>query len=154
MNKEELIKDQFPNDEFLQSGVLQIVDKCTADLEKENAELKKKVKSLEGNMSLHEGILWNDLHKLEKENAELKSRDCWKGCLYASGKSELIHEFLQLKYNLTKAKEIMQKLIANAPDTYSGTNIELQQKKMFSFQDAVNKAEQFLNSEVENDSNS
>ena len=46
--------------------------------------------------------------------------------------------------NLANAKEIMQKLIANAPDTYSGTNIELQQKKMFSFQDAVNKAEQFL----------
>lgn len=45
---------------------------------------------------------------------------------------------------LTKAKEIMQKLIANAPDTYSGTNIELQQRKMFSFQDAINKAEQFL----------
>lgn len=45
---------------------------------------------------------------------------------------------------LSKAKEIMQKLIANAPDTYSGTNIELQQKKMFTFQDAVNKAEQFL----------
>lgn len=48
------------------------------------------------------------------------------------------------KEQLTKAKEIMQKLIANAPDTYSGTNVELQQKKMFSFQDAINKAEQFL----------
>ena len=47
---------------------------------------------------------------------------------------------------LAKAKEIMQKLITNAPNTYSGTNIELQQKKMFSFQDAVNKAEKFLNS--------
>lgn len=34
MTKEELIKNQFPNDEFLQSSVLQIVDKCVADLEK------------------------------------------------------------------------------------------------------------------------
>lgn len=50
-----------------------------------------------------------------------------------------------VKYDqLIKAKEIIQQLIANAPNTYSGTNIELQQKKMFSFQDAVNKAEQFL----------
>jgi len=49
-----------------------------------------------------------------------------------------------LSDNLAKAKEIMQKLITNAPNTYSGTNIELRQKKMFSFQDAVNKAEQFL----------
>ncbi len=46
--------------------------------------------------------------------------------------------------DLCKAKEIIQKLIANAPNTYSGTDVELQQKKMFSFQDAVNKAEQFL----------
>jgi len=54
-----------------------------------------------------------------------------------------------LSKQLTNAKEIMQKLITNAPDTYSGTNIELQQKRMFSFQDAVNRAQQFLNSEVE-----
>ena len=33
MTKDELIKNQFPNDEFLQSAVSQIVDKCTADLE-------------------------------------------------------------------------------------------------------------------------
>lgn len=46
-----------------------------------------------------------------KENAELKSRDCWKGCLYASGKSKLIHEYLQQKYNLTKAEKILAKLL-------------------------------------------
>lgn len=33
MNKEELIKSQFPNDEFLRAAVLRIVDKCVADLE-------------------------------------------------------------------------------------------------------------------------
>lgn len=43
-----------------------------------------------------------------------------------------------------KLKDIIRQLIANAPNTYSGTNIELQQKKMFSFQNAVNKAKQFL----------
>ena len=43
-----------------------------------------------------------------------------------------------------EAREIIRQLIANAPNTYSGTDIELQQKKMFSFQDAVNKAEQFI----------
>lgn len=52
--------------------------------------------------------------------------------------------FEENRLQISKAKEIMQKLIANAPDTYSGTNIELQQKKMFSFQNAVNKAMQFI----------
>lgn len=46
MTKDELIKNQFPNDEFLQSAVSQIVDKCTADLEKENVELKNQQFSL------------------------------------------------------------------------------------------------------------
>ena len=33
MSEEELIKSQFPNDEFLQSAVLQIVNKCVYNLE-------------------------------------------------------------------------------------------------------------------------
>ena len=40
MNKDELIKNQFPNDEFLQSAVSQIVDTCVADLEKQIVPLK------------------------------------------------------------------------------------------------------------------
>lgn len=44
----------------------------------------------------------------------------------------------------TEAKEIIKELVKNSPDTYSGTNIELQQKKMFAFQNAVNKVEAFL----------
>lgn len=40
MTKEEIIKDQFPNDEFLQGGVLYVVDKCTAELEKQIDDLK------------------------------------------------------------------------------------------------------------------
>lgn len=47
-----------------------------------------------------------------EENEEIKeSRDCWKGCLYASGKSELILEYLQQKYNLIKAKELLAKWV-------------------------------------------
>lgn len=49
-------------------------------------------------------------------------------------------EVLELNEKLVKAKEIIEKLLKNAPDTYSGTNIELQQKKMFAFQNAVEQA--------------
>lgn len=48
---------------------------------------------------------------------------------------------------LKVAKDIINRLITNAPDTYSGTNIELQQKKMFAFYNAKNDAEEFLKSE-------
>ena len=41
-------------------------------------------------------------------------------------------------------KQLLKTIIDNAPNTYSGTNIELQQKKMFAFQNAINKAEAFL----------
>ena len=40
MTKEELIKNQFPNDEFLQSAVSQIVDKCVAELEQQIEKMK------------------------------------------------------------------------------------------------------------------
>ena len=49
-----------------------------------------------------------------------------------------------LKGELADAKDIIRELVKNSPDTYSGTNIELQQKKMFAFQNVVNKAEAFL----------
>ena len=89
----------------------------------------------------------NGIAELEKENAELKEefkkwKDEWQEQVQKAT-DEGYARTLQI-IQLSKAKEIMQKLIANAPDTYSGTNIELQQKKMFTFQDAVNKAEQFL----------
>ena len=93
--------------------------------------------------------------EIYKENAELKETlRTYNGCGdwdndFHTCRVYLQHEELQMYiHQLTTAKEIMQKLIANAPDTYSGTNIELQQKKMFAFQNAINKAEQFL-SEVE-----
>lgn len=70
--KEEL-KDEMKNrislalkDPILQQG-FEII--C-----KENAELEKKIKSLEGNSSLHEGILWNDIHNQDKKIAELEHK--------------------------------------------------------------------------------
>lgn len=44
--KEELIKNQFPNDEFLQSAVSQIVDKCTAELEEKLTTAKGYIRRL------------------------------------------------------------------------------------------------------------
>lgn len=41
-------------------------------------------------------------------------------------------------------REIIKALIENAPNTYSGTDIELQQKKMFAFQNAVKEAQKYL----------
>lgn len=86
MNKEELIKNQFPNDEFLQSAVSQIVDKCTADLEQKLgierssrialvnkiAELEKEYASLKGLRKYELNVAKLEIEKLEKENAELK----------------------------------------------------------------------------------
>lgn len=45
------------------------------------------------------------------------------------------------------AKDIIKRLINNAPDTYSGTDIDLQQSKMFAFQNAVNEGMDFLKEE-------
>jgi hypothetical protein len=45
------------------------------------------------------------------------------------------------------AKDIIKKLVSNAPNTYSGTDIELQQSKMFAFHNAVNEAEDFIREE-------
>ena len=95
MTKEELIKNQFPNDEFLQSGVLQIVDKCIAGLEKENKELKTvKIPQLERRIASIRGAHSVDCRKLnarteqverlKKENAELKTQiekmKCCENC--------------------------------------------------------------------------
>ena len=42
------------------------------------------------------------------------------------------------------AKDIIERLVTYAPDTYSGTNVELQQSKMFAFSNALNEACDFL----------
>ena len=46
------------------------------------------------------------------------------------------------------AKDIIERLVTNAPDTYSGTNVELQQSKMFAFSNALNEACDFLKGKI------
>lgn len=111
MTKEELIKNQFPNDEFLQAAVSLIVDKCVAELEKENTtlwtmvkekdkqigefeKLPRKVKELEAEVKewKDKAELWCKTanlkdhniminKELQKENAELKC-EC-RRCVYS-----------------------------------------------------------------------
>lgn len=114
------------------------------ELEKENEQLKQQVKDLES--QLKDVIEDNDYY--QKENKQLNEKENTVHTLDVLHK-EVVRKYGEVNDQLNKVKEIMQKLIDNAPNTYSGTSIELQQKKMFSFQDAVNKAEQLLNSEVE-----
>ena len=49
--------------------------------------------------------------ELEKENAELKSKNCWKTCEYAEPKSQLISQHIQDVAQLSKAKELIKKLV-------------------------------------------
>lgn len=74
MTKEELIKDQFPNDEFLQSGVLRIVDKCTAYLEK---ELREKILNEKCSMCRYNTVGQDEyIHILEEQNKDLEKEKC------------------------------------------------------------------------------
>lgn len=59
---------------------------------------------------------------------------------------EMSYDTLRRNYYKLKNEsvELIKALIENHPDTYSGTDIEKQQQKMFRFQNAVNKAEQFI----------
>lgn len=84
MNKEELIKSQFPNDEFLQSAVSQIVDKCTADLEKENKELNDKLSKIERKCKFNFVDLLHDVeNEVEQEKQLTKAKEIIR---------DLIHE--------------------------------------------------------------
>lgn len=77
--------------------------------EKENAELEKKVKILEGTMNLHEGILWNDLHKLEAKNKALK-RKCENLQKYLDTQNSY-RECAETWVKLTEAKEIINTML-------------------------------------------
>lgn len=128
MNKEELIKNQFPNDEFLQSAVLHIVDKCTADLENQLTKTKEFLKWFvwyfrEGcpnnvpckhNVEAVEQFL-NEVENTDNSSTKslterqrlhieaLEGQTPWKDI---KDKSELIGK-------LTQAKEIIKNLIDN-----------------------------------------
>lgn len=70
--------------EFCEEQIAELKAECDLAIEGRDVqiwELEKENEKLKGQMSLHEGLLWNDLHKLEKEleeekklNAEIKAR--------------------------------------------------------------------------------
>ena len=59
---------------------------------------------------------------------------------------EMSYDRLRRNYYKLKNEsvELIKELTENCPDTYSGTDIEKQQQKMFRFQNAVYKAEEFI----------
>jgi len=95
-------------EEVTREWLMQIISRTEKDeqlnkLQEENLKLEAKVRTLE----IEQNYCMPNCSKV----TELKSRDCWKECLYASGKSELIHEILQQQYNLTKAKELLNEFM-------------------------------------------
>ena len=55
--------------------------------------------------------LCNIITYILKQNAELKSKNCWKTCEYAEPKSQWISQHIQDVEQLTKAKELIRKLV-------------------------------------------
>lgn len=101
------------------------------DLQKENKELRDKYLQ-----ATDEGTSWAHLKSLEKENEELKEQH-YADCKLVDKASEVIEQ-------LNEAKDIIERLLINRPDTYSGTYVELIQSKMFHFNRAVLDADDFL----------
>lgn len=82
------------------------------------------------------------IKELKKENAQLKSKNCWKTCKYAEPKSQWISQYIQDVEQLTKAKEIIKKLV----------NEFYYLCELYNFAtdyECLAEADQFLNSEVE-----
>ena len=101
-----------------------------AELEKENAELKKKLKEKLKNIADKDLSFVAKFDALEKENAELKEKLNFSTQYYQGEKA---------KDQLTKAKELLERLVTVCKIVPLGTNY-----------DVVKKAEQFLkDSEVE-----
>lgn len=89
------------------------------------------------------------IEKLEEENAELRKKkldaqDAVTMQMYTNKANKEIAD-----KQLAKAKDIIERLLINRPDTYSGNYIELIQSKMFQFNRAVSDADDFISSEDE-----
>lgn len=87
------------------------------------------------------------IEKLEEENAELRKKkldaqDAVTMQMYTNKANKEIAD-----KQLAKAKDIIERLLINRPDTYSGNYIELIQSKMFQFNQAVSDADDFISSE-------
>lgn len=92
--------------------------------------------------------LCNIITYILKQNAELKAKNCWKTCEYAEPKSQWISQHIQDIERLTKAKEIIKKF-----SEFVNNEVEFDPEHPQEHTDLWNelceKAEQFLNSEVE-----
>ena len=160
MTKEELIKNQFPNDEFLQSGVLQIVDKCVADLEKENDRLSRKCECLtKNNESLAD--VASDVEKLEEENTLVKSllycteRTC-DNCGFVNcenfqrqRKSEPCSLYISYQVrikNLVHESDVLRESYNNSEMNLASVSEQLAKAK-----EIIKKFSEFVNNEVEYD---
>lgn len=153
MNKE-LIKNQFPNDEFLQSAVLRIVDECVFDLENQLAKAKEFLKwfvwyfreDCPNHVPYKHNVETVEQFLIEVENTNtsstksfierqrlqieaLEGQTPWKDI---KDKSEVIGK-------LTQAKEIIKNLIDDL------TVIDGEEIRELG---AVKEAEQFINEEL------
>ena len=66
---------------------------------------------------------------------------------------KLNREYYRKVRQLKEVRELLKALVETCPNTYSGTDVIKQQNKMFKFQNAVNKVEEFLEEtkELENE---
>ena len=135
-NKE--LRDKYlqATDEGTSWAHLKSLEKENAELNKINAELNKI--NAEGLSELNHinGDLLIENEKLRKENTELREQhyaDC-----------EIVKKISEIIGQLNEAKDIIERLLINRPDTYSGTYVELIQSKMFQFNRAVSDADDFL----------
>jgi predicted RNase H-like nuclease (RuvC/YqgF family) len=144
-------------DKDLEYQIMRYKEEC-AELEKENAELKtKKIPQLERRIASIRGSHSVDAKKLnarieqverlKKENTELKEQIETLEQIKREHTDYTIkveEERTFVKEQLTKAKEIIREFVEWA--NWQGNS------KCPSFKSIQDKAEQFLNSEVENDS--
>ena len=52
--------------------------------------------------------------------------------------------FKELQKRIMQSESIIKRLLINRPDTYSGTDVESNQRKMFAFNSAVNDAIEYM----------
>lgn len=91
--------------------VLAFKRKRIEELEKENVQWKQRNETLKDALEHARKVYGDELEKSYKEIAELKGRECWKSCEYANPKSELIGQHIKDVQALTKAKELLKKIV-------------------------------------------
>lgn len=112
--------------------------KAIAELEKEKCELLGLIQGKD-----------KVIQELEKENAELKSKNCWKTCEYAEPKSQWISQHIQDAVQLIKAKEIIKDYMTIVKGAHTAVCGVPEENRTIHVLKLNEKADQFLNSEVE-----